>query len=402
LKIWIHVWSVPSRGEATVILFPNANLLHIVDFGSKNPEEHLSSNAVNEFCKVYRNAYCRCYQNIDLYITHFHYDHFSLIPFINCVKQFRNIYVPGIPIEPREVLRKALSFFALGYIILETISWRIKKSKALESIVSKSRDKQLRFLYRGMEQIINNDIKVRIVWPPQSLLDHVSDKVLKKLEEKFNQLIKELHDAGFKININELEDHVKMLEEIYLKAIEEKIPFEFSEYFVPSIIPYILPEITPNERFLISRIYDALNDFSLVLEYYYKYQPLIVIPGDNSNKILDYIKNLEILNLRANNIDLSNERKIIFLRGAHHGTYYGGYLEMFKATVTWLSNMEDRKYRREYWEKACIVLPARYYTGAELMISIPKYLLFLLTKGNKENHCLKIIHTSMDSYIQII
>jgi hypothetical protein len=75
---------------------------------------------------------------------------------------------------------------------------------------------------------------------------------------------------------------------------------------------------------------------------------------------------------------------------------------MFKATVTWLSNMEDRKYRREYWEKACIVLPARYYTGAELMISIPKYLLFLLTKGNKENHCLKIIHTSMDSYIQII
>jgi len=32
----IHTWKVPTRGEATVVLFPHVCKLHIVDFGCQN------------------------------------------------------------------------------------------------------------------------------------------------------------------------------------------------------------------------------------------------------------------------------------------------------------------------------------------------------------------------------
>jgi hypothetical protein len=75
------------------------------------------------------------------------------------------------------------------------------------------------------------------------------------------------------------------------------------------------------------KISDALNDFSLILEYYYNNEPIIVIPGDNSDDVLNYVGNLEEKHIGG------NVRDVVFLRGAHHGTYYGKYLNLFRVDI---------------------------------------------------------------------
>jgi hypothetical protein len=102
------------------------------------------------------------------------------------------------------------------------------------------------------------------------------------------------------------------------------------------------------------RISDALNDFSLILEYHHYYdnkrsKVLIVIPGDNSDDVLNHVGDLE-------GKRLGNTRDVVFLRGAHHGTHYGKYLSLFNPSITWLSEYEPNcnnkntfQYRHEYW-----------------------------------------------------
>jgi hypothetical protein len=52
-------------------------------------------------------------------------------------------------------------------------------------------------------------------------------------------------------------------------------------------------------------------------------------------------------------------RKIVFLRGAHHGTSYGEYLNIFRPYITWLSQISRKKYRDEYWRISRYVATAR-------------------------------------------
>jgi len=62
---------------------------------------------------------------------------------------------------------------------------------------------------------------------------------------------------------------------------------------------YLMPLVYEEKRFcwkketlykrILKMIRQALNSFSLALEYHYNGHPIIVVPGDNSDKILDYL-----------------------------------------------------------------------------------------------------------------
>jgi len=355
----VRVWRVPSRGEATAMFFPNSRELHIIDFGCKDPGKD-SLEAVNGFINFYR-SYERLVDNIDLYITHFHYDHFSLLPYILGSLQsgkFRNIYIPGIPLEPESLRRYVLNFLALAIAFMQIR--RIPKNEVLEKIAEKFKDKRLKPLYRGNQIPLGNNVKIRVVWPPCRIDEHVSLEMIRKLENDFRRLTEQLEKASIKIDEEEIEKNVKTLERTE-KFREEGIPSEYSYYFLP-LGARILQEMTRTDRELLSRIYDTLNDFSLILEYYYYDRPFIVIPGDNSNRVLDYVGKLEMSQNRVN-----LKREISFLRGAHHGTHYGGYLRLFKAHLTWLS--AHGMYRYEYWKENYVVLTAKDYSEVELDIS---------------------------------
>jgi len=121
------------------------------------------------------------------------------------------------------------------------------------------------------------------------------------------------------------------------------------------------------------RISDALNDFSLILEYHHYYdnkrsKVLIVIPGDNSDDVLNYVGCLEGKPVGG------SARDVVFLRGAHHGTHYGEYLSLFKPGVTWLSEYkpEHSQYRLEYWSNSCanprLVITTRNAVKTEIEI----------------------------------
>lgn len=341
------------------MFFPNSRELHIIDFGCKDPGKD-SLEAVNGFINFYR-SYERLVDNIDLYITHFHYDHFSLLPYILEGLQsgkFRNIYIPGIPLEPESLRRYVLKVIALAIAFMQIR--RIQKNEVLEKIAEKFKDKRLKPLYRGNQIPLGNNVKIRVVWPPCRIDEHVSLEMIRKLENDFRRLTEQLEKAGIKIDEEEIEKNVKTLERTE-KFREEGIPSEYSYYFLP-LGARALQEMTRTDRERLSRIYDTLNDFSLILEYYYYDRPFIVIPGDNSNRVLEYVGKLEMSQNRVN-----LKREISFLRGAHHGTHYGGYLRLFKAYLTWLS--AHGMYRYEYWKENYVVLTAKDYSEVELDIS---------------------------------
>ncbi len=86
----------------------------------------------------------------------------------------------------------------------------------------------------------------------------------------------------------------------------------------------------PEEREVLTQFRDAINDLSLVLKYYHHDNALALIPGDNSQQVLDYLSKLE-------QCRFIRDRQLVFLRGSHHGTYYGRYLGKHKAIATWMS-----------------------------------------------------------------
>jgi len=292
-----------------------------------------SVRAVEGFLGFY-NLYGWDIDNLDLYITHFHYDHVSLLPFImrmpNISRKLGKVYIPGIPLEPRELHDAILYFIALADIVLE----RIRKDELLTKLVEIFGGKKLVPLYRGDWVSIDNNTGVRVVWPPRNVKKYVDPKVMEriisKLKKEFRRLTEELKKAGFKIEEGEIKELVDDLKKRYSKIVEfgnEGISNECIKSFLPLDTAHILRMIGKKERSLISQIYDALNDFSLILEYYFNNHPFIVIPGDNSDEILDTVKYIEKRS--------PSKRKISFLRGAHHGTHYGGYLSLFRAKVTW-------------------------------------------------------------------
>ncbi len=329
----IICWNA-GRGEATIAFFNDYRIAQIIDFGTNPPLGKKVYKAISDATYTLRSC-----DVIDAVITHFHYDHYSLIPHILKSKSIRATYIPPIP-RPKSVMK------ALLYLIATQAELLLMKGiVSLDEIAKRSR--KVYFVYRGVKiPLDHRGLYMRILWPPLELPPDIAERAMEKLRpayEKAKGLVEKAEiESKVERRFRELYEAVSTTlgetGERY-KANEESEPIKAGEEVscgLPTITREVVEAVRKEQYFsqeeleFLSQFRDAVNDLSLVQKHYYRDMSLTLIPGDNSGNILDLLSRLE-----------KNEPKIhkyvAFMRGSHHGTYFGGYLEKHKALVTWLS-----------------------------------------------------------------
>jgi hypothetical protein len=317
-----------------------------------------------------------------------------------------NVYIPGVPRTPPEIRDAVFDLMVLYKIALTLVAGGV--GVTLDSVIGLLKNAcrktpNLTLLYRGDVVDIGGGTKMRVVWPPKKFPQKLRKRELRKLRKRYSEVLEALRKVcGSGSNesackgIDELEEIVKRLGDELEKHQERKELITISPdsnlakyllllpttYFPPLDVHYYYYrffEYLRSKRELMMallRISDALNDFSLILEYHHYYgnkrsKVLIVIPGDNSDDVLNYVGCLEGKPVGG------SARDVVFLRGAHHGTHYGEYLSLFKPGVTWLSEYkpEHSQYRLEYWSNTCtnprLVITARNAAKTEIEIDNP-------------------------------
>jgi hypothetical protein len=407
-------WNTGVKGEATAIHFPDVRRLQFVDFGCWPCDRIYVCNTIcNDLPKLCNGLNLN---TLDIILTHLHADHYNLTSLttyccllngssINTI----NIYIPGVPHEPPEVRNIALGLLVLHEIVLKLVAEGV--GATLDSIIKLfniycKKTLNITLLYRGDVVDIGGGTKIRVVWPPKKFPQKLRKRELRKLRKRYSEVLEALkkvcssgsNESACK-GIDELEEIVKMLGDELEKYQERKghitispdsnlakylllFPFTTYSYLPPLDVYYYYYrffEYLRSKRELMMallRISNALNDFSLILEYHHYYgnkrsKVLIVIPGDNSDDVLNYVGDLEGKPVGG------SARDVVFLRGAHHGTRYGKYLSLFKPGVTWLSEYkpEHSQYRLEYWSNTCtnprLVITARNAAKTEIEIDNP-------------------------------
>jgi len=385
VNIKMYCWSIRRWGESTIIVFNFLEKLfktiHVIDFGAHDPfiVNNYVNNDPDKVLREARNIICTegfnktSYHKIEIIITHLHYDHYSLIPYIiSSHIEADNLYVPGIPKEPSEIKEHLIYFLAVYESVLEELS----REKILRSVLDKAR--YLTILFKDDYIDINRDLKMYVKWPPKIVSTDISDNILKTLRRCHTAVEELINKAG--ISRDKIDRKIRSLGKIYEKMSEkyseelEKRKIESSELrrIMDDEEIYLIPLVYEERRLcckkeilykrILKMIDRALNSFSLALEYHYNDHPIIVLPGDNSDKILDHLGGY-----------LKDDmRKIVFLRGAHHGTSYGEYINIFRPYITWLSQMSRKKYRDEYWRISRYVATARDSRKLKINIYVGK------------------------------
>jgi len=398
MSFTIYSFDTQHHGEATLILFDS--IIHIVDFGINAYNRYVSIlNVVNEARRIIKSMSES--SNVEAVITHLHIDHFGLIS--NIVDKLNVVYIPGIPMEPPELRDYFLMLNAINLVLLDMIGW----SRALEEVLNKS-DYNIKHLYRGDLVPIDNHIMMKIIWPPisfqnMSRAEEIIDELINYLQFLYfiaNEAVKK-HEAGKKVK-----EKIEWLCKIYdikppLTEEYEELCSKNSVYSYSKHKRCILPKESVDINRLLRCIDKALNDFSLVIEYRYHKDgedlPIIIIPGDASNKILNYIALLE----KGKKKDIC-----LFMRGAHHGTHYGKYLDLYAPIVTWLSRPPQAyPYRREYKDITLLkVLKAKMFRKMKFSASlINKYsiLAHLSADANKYSSLVTSITYDINASIHL-
>ncbi|MCC6056423.1 MAG: hypothetical protein LM583_07090 [Desulfurococcaceae archaeon] len=357
MRFEVYCWDTDSHGEATVAIF-NSRLLdsvaHIIDLGVTGAQ----IKAVNKLITDVVNA-INGVSRVDIMITHLHLDHFSLIPHVlDKLDQsiIGDVYIPGIPLEPLNIRAVALELLAATLAILDA-TMLYTTGKGLESILRKLRvaGKSIRLIYRGKKINIQGVFEVKVIWPPIDLNSlpnnhSIKDYISKQLNAYYEQLmscVKQLElDERFNI-LRRILEH-SLSQEAYIKEHYESVinPEELlsklkKQNVNAEALSKCFDELQRGDtKKALTVIHKVLNNFSLVMEYYYDGSLAIVIPGDNDKNVLNYIGKLE---------SRRGSTSVIFMRGAHHGTHYGEYLNLFTPIITWLSRpLKRHRYREEY------------------------------------------------------
>jgi len=379
LGIKIYCWDTTFKGEATLVLFRSllngfSDVIHIVDFGANILSRSRNRYGYDIYYNIARvldearhiiNSHSP--SRIDAVITHFHYDHFNLIPFIiDSSRKIKTAYVPGIPLEPKKVKDLLLRFIAAELILLDELA-KITYAKSFYEVLKKI--ETFNIVYRDRVIKLDNKqfITMKVVWPLIDLSSiSGSEPYVARVSELLDDLLKKFHriingypderkqKVGNRI-IGKIEAVKAFLEEIISRL--QKIRGENNEIIIKSEDLVNEFEKKKGEKLNIPDIFNkdlyekcyederckiiyealqvidkALNSFSLIIEYRYMNRPIIIIPGDNDEEVLNYVNILE---------GYQRSKRTIFMRGSHHGTYFGNYLARFKPIVTWLSQSED-------------------------------------------------------------
>ena len=364
----IHCWNV-LRGESTLIKFPRYSRVHVVDFGTAVNYMSTTSSAIPS-CNDLKNyrlrracleayAMIRMNKTIEVFVTHLHFDHYSLIPFILGQHQISRLFLPAIP-RPKEIADYTLKLIAYEYVFLK-LSGRDVWSLLTRNMKSGG----AYLLVRGNKvDILGNNAYVKVLWPPSSLEVKVAEKVRRRLKqahsvieefaskigvepfaEEISHILKEtmVANSEFESESRQLSEHIYKRIGFLLENMSEKF----------SITKRSLTLKKQLEKKL-SMIKDATNDMSLVLKYYYMGMPFALVLGDNSETVLNYLARLEKTGW--------TDRNLVFLRAAHHGTYYGEFIKKHRAQVQWLSwtkNMRKNLKTDYFWNAPITCLADR-------------------------------------------
>jgi hypothetical protein len=373
----IFCWSI-KWGESTISIFNQASKIHIIDFGAhlRHFNRYVDGASLRRVAGEVKGLITlNNTSEVDAVITHLHYDHYSLIPFI--ADRINVVYIPCIPEKPPEVRRCMLYLFAIYDIALKALSGK----EVLDEIAKKASYAQC--LYRGKRIDIDRFTQACVIWPPKIVPSDVAEKILPKLKRRYNEakeLLKKIRPEGCEAEVekkaSELDKIHRILgnniesEEIEDKGISCK---ELTGLTGRGLVPFVYganevkldreEETIQDLMLLLNIIHDATNDFSLVLEYRHLGAPTMVIPGDNFDDVLNYIGLMDGLK--------GTKRTVVFMRGAHHGTSYGKYLSGFKAVVTWLSHIPGTIYRAECLRNSYHVVTARTARMLNVFISDP-------------------------------
>ena len=322
IRLCIGCWNV-GWGEATVMGVPLTGEAVVVDFGTS--VHTFGSLSVRYACSRAR-SFVKGYGSIVCYITHLHYDHYSLLPFVLGGARIDELLLPGIP-GPREVAEKVLFLLASEVAVL-----RLSGSAVLGKLAKGVRSTSV--VYRGMVVDHGYGVKARILWPPLTLPPSIAEHVKAKLAPVYERAKELIKKADLERHVKE---YVKELSTLYVPEPSSEEPIRVE---VPEALPtYALKEgigYPTKQRGLVAflhRVGEAINDMSLIIKFYLGDCSWGLVPGDNSDMILDYLAEIETGDFRLNPL----EKHLLFLRGAHHGTYYGEFIGMHRARVAWLS-----------------------------------------------------------------
>ena len=114
MNICIRCWDV-GWGDATAFSL-NKDYLAIIDIGSKSPRSY--SKAKKKIHRLIRKRFlCK-----DLFITHPHYDHFSLIDGLARKKPvFNALFLPALPMHPKDI--REACFMAMAFLSYTRLSY---------------------------------------------------------------------------------------------------------------------------------------------------------------------------------------------------------------------------------------------------------------------------------------
>ena len=248
------------------------------------------------------------------------------------------------------------------------------------------RSQKAYLLYRGCHITLGGGFHARALWPPRELPRLIAEKAIKKLEpvyEKAKKLIERAKDIREK-EVRELAETIE--QQLGANTSEEKHSErrELEPTPEPREPPPILPtfvkreepqrewNLSKEEQKLLESIGDAVNDLSLVLKYYYRSHALALIPGDNPEYVLDHLSQLE-------HNEPAHHKHIVFLRGAHHGTYYGRYMEEHKTIITWLSWTAGMRQKPHpgYTRNTILTMLADTYTHVDITVDLTQYIILI-------------------------
>jgi len=320
------------HGDATVVRLYPEKLAHIIDFGvhqnvSKSDEQDYVEPAIKEARDVLENV-----EHIDVFITHFHRDHYYYLHEVLKSKHYHRIYVPTIP-RPTRFRQRLLRCLAC------LIAARVPDYEVLENILSKP---EVRPVARGSRIIFvpYYYYYIDIIWPPRELPPGLREKLTEKIDKAYSIV------EGVVERDRELKSRTdrvfKKLWELFTRepeeVIEDKIEERGENYFTIEENEKEKDPLTEEEKFkklkrALAIVRNIANQLSLIIKAFdNRLGCLFLIPGDVPKNILDYLWTVE----RSKR---GNKRywRVVFLRAAHHGTEFGDYLKHHEAIVLWTS-----------------------------------------------------------------
>lgn len=278
----------------------------LIDCGTRN------DNKIRNFTNLIK-CQLEKVSNRDLIITHYHFDHYSLLD--NLPNEFfDNVYLPALP-RVSQTARAMLNFMALAIVL------RYEKYYLTSRISSAG--KNIRCLVKNSPlNVIGRDWKV--LWPDYQIIDKRNRIKIRTIINKINKIREKLSDE----QLQEFDNWYNYLSRSFSE--KPKKPDNFPEKIQKN--NEIDREIKKDLMSVEKIFKDIANRASLVVrDVFFEF----LFTGDVDDIILD------------NHLNFGNYRYFL-IEAPHHGGYYGYAFDNVSTEILVISRKVNYKPRCEF------------------------------------------------------